>query len=56
MKEQYRFNPTFERLDLHNCHVIDWKWILQDLRGCNWYLTRHVCWLDSYNYHPSYQQ
>lgn len=42
MRDMNRYNPTFERLDLHNGHVIEWKWFLQDTRGVYWYRQR--CW------------
>ncbi|GEM_PF-3010278 len=42
MNDMNRYNPTFERLDLQNAHVIEWKWFLQETRGFHWYRNR--CW------------
>jgi len=41
------FNPTLERLDLDNSHVIAWKWHVQETRGHQWQHKR-VCWIDGY--------
>ena len=41
-------NPIRERMDLHNGHVIEWKWFLQETRGFHWVMIQPVCWLDGY--------
>lgn len=40
-------NPTIERLDLHNAHVIAFKWHIQETRPPHWYTIRHVSWPES---------
>ncbi|WP_282367851.1 hypothetical protein [Pseudomonas sp. PS02290] len=42
MSDQSRFNPTIELLDLHNSHIVDWKWHLQESRPAYWWRFR--CW------------
>lgn len=40
-------NPTLERLDLDNAHVIAFKWHIQETRPCNWLSIRYVSWPES---------